>query len=86
METAVMKLTGLNDENGANKVKQALQDTAGVNGVNVSVTNHRAIVEFDENQTSPLELQTVLARVGYAVDTASAQAKHEGCCGGCGGR
>ena len=86
MNTEVLKLNGVTTEAGAEVVMRTLKEIAGVNDVNVSVAGARATVHFDHDLTSLQELQTVLARAGYALDTTkSEQVKKSGCCGGCGG-
>jgi copper chaperone CopZ len=87
MQTEVLRVRSLTGESSADKVSSALKSIPGVRGVIVSVAGGSATVEFDEEQTSPQELQTTLARAGYAISKVSLDGScGGGCCGGCGGK
>ena len=87
MQTEIMKIFGISGEGCAARVKQALQALGGVGDVAVSVAGGRAMVQFDENQTSPQELRATVTRAGFSLDGEAAISKHGGaCCGSCGGK
>ena len=78
MRTEIMKIFDLSGEDSARRVKQVLQALGGVGDVAVSVTGGRAMVQFDENLTSPQELRATVARAGFSIDGKPAISKHGG--------
>ncbi len=83
MQTEILKVTGM-AEGGADKASSALRLVNGVTSVAISLAEHTATVQFDEQLSSIQELQASLVNAGFSVDP-HADKKAGGCCGGCGG-
>lgn len=82
MKTQVLSIVGMTSEACIEKVNAALKQIGGVNDVNVSLFNSNATVDFDQDLTSPQEMQAALQQAGYRADFVK---KSGGCCGACGG-
>lgn len=78
MQTEVLRVRSLTGESNVEKVTTALKSIPGVHDVDVSVAGGSTVVRFDEDLTSPQELQATLARAGYAISKISL----DGSCGG----
>ncbi|MBJ7311192.1 heavy-metal-associated domain-containing protein [Rugamonas sp. CCM 8940] len=83
MQTAVLKIDGMNSDACADKVAQILNHSNGVSEVRVSLLNSQADVQFDESHTNTEQLAGNLARAGYQVQSGKPAEKNGGCCGGC---
>jgi copper chaperone CopZ len=83
MQTAVLKIDGMNSEACADKVAQILNNSNGVSDVRVSLLNSQADVQFDERHTTTDQLAGNLAAAGYQAQSGKAAEKNGGCCGGC---
>lgn len=79
-----LQLAAVLDVAGVAKVTQALQAIAGVGTVEAQAGADRVGVTYDGDQTSTLEMATVLARAGHAVRAPKPHGSGS-CCGGCGG-
>lgn len=89
MNTEIIKLAGLKDHAAAADVARALRTVHGVAGVRMSLSEHRATVQFDGNRTSVQALRATLTQAGYALAAMAsgneAEGQASGCCGHCGG-
>jgi len=85
MQTDVMTVRGMRDENAALQVLNTLKAVPGVSAVDVSLAVNEATVQFDEDRTSSQELQATLERAGFVVGGSTGKGCGGGCCGGCGG-
>ncbi len=83
MQTAVLKIDGMNSDACADKVAQILNNSNGVSEVRVSLLNSQADVQFDERHTSAEQLAGNLANAGYQAQSGKPAAQAGGCCGGC---
>jgi copper chaperone CopZ len=84
MQTEVLDITGMTSEGCVAAVMRAIQSIEGVNSV--SVSQNRAIVQFDADRTAPQEMGAALVKAGYGMRAITAEADGcGGCCGGCGG-
>lgn len=79
MQTAQLKITGMDHEGCADEVNGLLVAVDGVSAVNVSLSRQAAEVVFDEHKISPLQLLSKLEGAGY-------QADGKVCCGACSGK
>lgn len=82
MELTTIRITGMQSEQCAQKITQALTATSGVEQANVSFTGHRASVGFEGDQTSIESLKQVIRDAGF--DIQPAHGEEGNCCGGCG--
>ncbi|HEX2529891.1 MAG TPA: heavy-metal-associated domain-containing protein [Burkholderiaceae bacterium] len=89
MQTEVLKIIGLNNEAGVDKLSAALKAVKGVSDVSVSLAGSKATVQFNDDLTSKQELQTTISRAGFSVDDRSESGGHghghggDSCCGSC---
>lgn len=85
MQTTVLNIENLDNEDCADFVADALIKIGGVRDVRVSLLDSKANVEFDEAYTSPHQLASVLERAGYPslAEIPESRARAGGCCGGC---
>jgi copper chaperone CopZ len=87
MQTESFKLTGMQSEDCVANVTRALQSLPGVDKVDVTLSCNKAVVEFDENQTSRQEMLATLKKAGYGiVGVRAVDLSGNGggsCCGGC---
>ena len=86
MQTEILTVFGVNGEDCAAKVTNALKTVNGVRDVSVSLAARNATVQFDENLTSSQELHATIKRAGYGNDSAKPAHENGSCCGGCGGK
>lgn len=84
MQIENIKITGMKCGGCTNKVSSALTTVTGVNNVKVSLSNGEAMVNYDEQFTSPKQLKDIVKEIGYDVDDSDAGNKGAGkgcCCG-----
>ncbi|MGB6102328.1 MAG: heavy-metal-associated domain-containing protein [Pusillimonas sp.] len=84
MQIGVLKLAGLETEQCAATLAGALKAVNGVNAVEVSFSNSKATVSFDEGLVSPQRLQVAVEDAGYRI-AKPVHGEDGACCGGCGG-
>ncbi|MEO8103329.1 MAG: heavy-metal-associated domain-containing protein [Betaproteobacteria bacterium] len=84
MQTELLKVTGMTCGGCIGSVTRALKAIAGVGDVEVSLPAGEAVVEYDENLTSPEQLKSAVTGAGFGVDASSTAQKSQGkgCCGG----
>ncbi|HEX7650422.1 MAG TPA: heavy-metal-associated domain-containing protein [Noviherbaspirillum sp.] len=83
-----LKITGMQSDDCAGNVTRALQSLPGVDKVDVNLSCHKAVVDFDESRTSRQELVATLKKAGYGIIGAravdlSGNGGGGSCCGGC---
>lgn len=84
METGMLKLAGMKDQQCAEVIARTLNAVNGVNDVNVSFDSSRASVTFDETLTSLALLKQAVHDAGYEI-AKPVHGEDGACCGGCGG-
>ncbi|MBI5435542.1 MAG: heavy-metal-associated domain-containing protein [Nitrosomonadales bacterium] len=67
METIQLNIQGMTCNGCVNSVKNVLQKTPGVTGVEVSLEQNRATVTYDPVQADPAQLKTAVEDAGYGV-------------------
>lgn len=83
MQKELLNVTGMSCDGCAGKVTRALQAVNGVKEVNVSVSEGKVAVQFDERLTSSGQLKAAVRRAGYSVEPAAVPARPgKGCCCG----
>ena len=84
MQQTLLTIDGMDSEDSAERVEQALTRATGVHSVQVSLLKRNASVQFDDAQATPLSLAVAVADAGYVAHPQAAP--RGGCCGGgCGG-
>jgi copper chaperone len=68
MQEVHIKIAGMTCGGCVNSVTRALNSAAGVEKVDVSLTNEEAIVSFDPEITSVPALQAAIIASGYSVE------------------
>ena len=68
MQTELLKITGMTCGGCVNSVTKALKAVAGVSDANVTLSDGKATVQFDERMTSPDRLKTAVPQAGYGVN------------------
>ncbi|HEX6694562.1 MAG TPA: heavy-metal-associated domain-containing protein [Longimicrobiales bacterium] len=68
MARAVLKVTGMTCGHCEKAVTNALRSIGGVSDARVELQNGRAVVEYDEAQTSPRALATAVMNEGYMAE------------------
>lgn len=84
MQTELLKITGMTCGGCTSSVTHALKAVSGVNDVQVSLSAGEAMVQYDEQLTSPDQLKMAVTSMGYGVDAPHAAQKLQGkggCCG-----
>lgn len=83
MQAEIIKVTGMTCGGCTANVTKALKTINGVNDVTVSLSDGKAIVQYDEKLTSPEQLKSAVIGAGYGVDTSNTaqQSQGKGCCG-----
>ena len=67
METIQFNIRGMTCNGCVNSVKNVLQKTPGVTGVEVSLEQNRATVIYDPAQAKPAQLKAAVEDAGYDV-------------------
>lgn len=82
MQTTSFHVAGMTCGSCVSRVTNALRSIDGVGNVNVSLAGAAATVEFDQQLTTPEQLQAAVRKAGY--ETKSVQAvtpkPRGGCC------
>jgi copper chaperone len=68
MATTTLKISGMSCNHCVHAVKQALQNTAGVQRAEVDLQKGRAVVEYDAAHTSPRALANAVMDEGYGAE------------------
>ena len=68
MARAVLKVTGMTCGHCEKAVSNALRGMAGVSDAQVELKNGRAVVEYDETQTTPQALASAVMDEGYMAE------------------
>jgi copper chaperone len=63
----VINVKGMSCMGCVNKVKTGLENTAGVEGVEVSLEQKRVTVQYDGTKTQPDQLREAIRKSGYEV-------------------
>jgi len=67
METIQLNIKGMTCNGCVNSVKNVLQKTPGVTGVEVSLEQNRATVTYDPQQANPAQFKAAVEDAGYDV-------------------
>ena len=67
MPTEVINVKGMSCMGCVNKVKTGLENTSGVEGVEVSLEQKRVTVQYDDTTTQPEKLKDAIKKAGYEV-------------------
>ena len=84
MQTELLKVTGMTCGGCTSNVTHALKAITGVGDVKVSLSAGEATVQYDEQLTSPDQLESAVKGAGYGVDAthgAPGRQSKGGCCG-----
>lgn len=84
MQIGMLKLAGMKDEHCAGKLTQALKSVNGVSDANVSFSDNKATVSYDEDLVSTQRLHVAVEDAGYSI-AKPVHGEDGNCCGGCGG-
>ncbi len=82
MELTTIRIAGMQNEQCAQTITQALTATKGVEQASVSFTGHRASVGFNDSEINLDQLKQVIRDSGF--DIQPAHGEEGNCCGGCG--
>ena len=82
MQTEILKVTGMSCGGCTSNVTNALKAVSGVSDVEVSLSAGKATVQYNEQLTSPEQLQSAVKEAGYGVDAIGTEQKTQGkgCC------
>jgi copper chaperone len=67
MTTEIINVKGMSCMGCVNKVKTGLENTAGVESVEVSLEQKQVTVQYDETKTQPDQLKGAIKKAGYEV-------------------
>lgn len=67
MTTEIISVKGMSCMGCVNKVKTGLENTAGVESVEVSLEQKQVTVQYDETKTQPERLKDAIKKAGYEV-------------------
>ena len=67
MTTEIINVKGMSCMGCVNKVKTGLENTAGVESVEVSLEQKQVTVQYDETKTQPDQLKDAIKKAGYEV-------------------
>lgn len=82
MTTKLLNVSGMTCGGCVSHVTRALSEVPGVSHVEVSLPNHTATVELDNDKTSVDAMRTAVRAAGYDIVDAPVKAAAGGCCGG----
>ena len=85
MKSRTLHITNRLNQDGALALAHTLHLVDGVKSVICSAGNSQVHVDFNEDVTSPQEIETVLERAGYHLRTTPNAHANGSCCGSCGG-
>jgi copper chaperone len=68
MATTTLKVTGMSCDHCVRAVTSALKGSAGVRDAQVDLKGGKAVVEYDENQTTARDLATAVMDEGYTAE------------------
>ena len=85
MKSQTLHIADRLNNDSALAITHTLRLVDGVRGVICTAGNSRLQVDFDEDLTSPQEIETVLERAGYRVRSVVGAHASGSCCGSCGG-
>ena len=71
MKQAVLRIRGMSCGHCARTVTQALEGVHGVNKADVDLAGGRAVVEYEESQTTPDALVGAVMDEGYTAEEAA---------------
>ncbi len=83
MQTELLKISGMTCGGCTSKVTHALKAIPGVGDVKVSLSAGEAMVQYDQQLTSPNQLKSAVKGAGYSVDAtkpAHGDQSKGGCC------
>lgn len=66
-----LKVTGMTCNHCVHSVQSALQGVSGVRAARVDLEQGRAVVDYDEGETGPKELEGAVADAGYQAEEAA---------------
>ncbi|MEB0024787.1 heavy-metal-associated domain-containing protein [Pseudomonas sp. MH9.2] len=84
MQNQTLNVTGMTCGGCVTKVANALKAISGVDDVVVSLSTGEVAVRYDEQLTSPNQLESAVKGAGYGLGMAKATSSHQskgGCCG-----
>lgn len=84
MRSEVLRVTGMTCGGCVSNVTHALKAVRGVGEVNVSLGAGTATVQYDERETSPVDLSVAVTGAGFGVDVTDTphSLASKGCCCG----
>ncbi len=77
MQTDSMNVTGMQCGGCSTKISLALNALTGVEDVQVSLASGQVTVRYDEQRTSPQQLETAVIRSGFGVNGMNATDGHD---------
>lgn len=84
MQTELLKVTGMTCGGCVSSVMSALKAVEGVEDVKVSLPDHEARVQYDEQVVSSKQLRSAVEGAGFglaSIDSAKVPPAKGGCCG-----
>lgn len=86
MQTAVLKIAGMEHEGCADKLNALLSSMTGVRDVRVSLLDAKVSLQLDEQLVSTQAVASTLEAAGYPSfpELPAPRGKCANCCGGCG--
>lgn len=67
MQTEIVKIKGMTCMGCVNSVKNVLEKIPGVNGVDVSLEQKQAVIQYDATTTSPNQFKDAVKEAGFEV-------------------
>jgi copper chaperone len=77
MQTDSMNVSGMQCGGCSTKISLALNAITGVEDVQVSLASGRVTVRYDEERTSPQQLEAVVINAGFGVNGMNATNGHD---------
>lgn len=78
-----LQLNAVLDHSGVDKMLGVLKTMAGIRTVEIAAGSSRVELQYDDDLTSPQEIDTTISRSGFPLQQRAARSG--GCCGSCGG-
>jgi len=80
MQTDILLIQDMHNEDCADKVNEVLEAVDGVRAVTVSLAKQAATVVYDEARAGLPQFESALAQAGCGLETLP---RKSSCCGGC---
>lgn len=84
MQTETVKIVDMTNQQAVETIRQTLAQLDGVDDIDISLEDQKAVVSFDETLASKYGLRMAIEDLGFEI-AKPVHGEDGNCCGGCGG-